>query len=260
MSKLVCQNEAETRIFKLLARRIEDEETKENVYFIFDVLSGAKAVHDAHHPLDQNVFSELGTEISNHAWTKLRHWSKWWCRTNHLAMFTRAFKEMTDKDWEQGPSTTNPVEALNRQSLQEGCTILQTLLENIYLEDRLQAVKMVASKGNITTSYKASPRKRKRTSLGKSLDEGPPDKRQHVFGVRKASGRSVINRLVVEKDRTGKVTKYWGWCKGQIVAYRRNAGYLVKFKDIIDTNGTVIEGWSDWIEDLNSDDVRLFVK
>ena len=56
-------------------------------------------------------------------------------------MFTRAFKEMEDKDWEKGPCTTNPVEALNRQSVQEGCTVLHTLMENIYLEDRLQAVK-----------------------------------------------------------------------------------------------------------------------
>lgn len=60
---------------------------------------------------------------------------------NHLAMFTRAFKEMEEKDWEEGPCTTNPVEALNRQSLQEGCTVLHNLMENIYLEDRLQAVK-----------------------------------------------------------------------------------------------------------------------
>ena len=44
---------------------------------------------------------------------------------------------MDDKDWERGPSTTNPVESLNRQSLQEGGIILHALMENIYLEDRL---------------------------------------------------------------------------------------------------------------------------
>ena len=94
---------------------------------------------------------------------------------NHLAMFTRAFKEMEEKDWKEGPCTTNPVEALNRQSLQEGCTVLHTLMENIYLEDRLQAVETAVCEDNVTTSYRASPckpkSKRKRTSIGNSGDE-----------------------------------------------------------------------------------------
>ena len=53
------------------------------------------------------------------------------------------------------------------------------------------------------------------------------------------------------------MTKYWGWCKGQIVAYRKHEGYLVKFEDRIEDDGTVVAGWSDWIEDLNSKDVSL---
>lgn len=41
------------------------------------------------------------------------------------------------------------------------------------------------------------------------------------------------------------------------MAYRKHEGYLVKFKDRIDDDGTVVAGWSDWIQDLNSKDVRL---
>ena len=67
-----------------------------------------------------------------------------------------AFKEMNDKDWEQGPSTTNAVESLNRQSLQEGGTILHALMENIYLEDHLHAVKTAACKENVAISCKSS--------------------------------------------------------------------------------------------------------
>ena len=65
----------------------------------------------------------------------------------------------------------------------------------------------------------------------------------------------MINRLIEveydKKDKSGDITKYWGWCKGQIVAYRKHEGYLVNFADRIDSNGRVIAGWSDWIEDLN---------
>lgn len=143
--KLACQTEAGTRVFKTLARKIEEGPEKENVLLIFEVLSGKRKLEDASHVIGKDLSSEL-QKIDNHSWTKLKHWSRWWCRVNHLAMFTKAFKEMTDKDWEQGTCTTNPVKALNRQSLQDGCTILHTLLENIYLEDRLHAIKTAASK------------------------------------------------------------------------------------------------------------------
>ena len=45
---------------------------------------------------------------------------------------------MDDKNWEQGPSTTNPVESLNRQSLQEGGVILHALMENTLWKRSLQ--------------------------------------------------------------------------------------------------------------------------
>ena len=134
--KLVCRNDTEVRIFKALASKIEDENEKENVLLLFDVLSGSRQVQEARQLVGKDLFSEFDT-VHNKDWIRLKHWSKWWCRVNHLTMFTRAFKEMDDKDWEQGPSTTNPVESLNRQSLQEGGIILHALMENIYLEDRL---------------------------------------------------------------------------------------------------------------------------
>ncbi|CAH3178283.1 unnamed protein product [Porites evermanni] len=136
---------------------------------------------------------------------------------------------MEEKDWEKGPCTTNPVEALNRQSLLEGCTVLHTLMDNIYLEDRLQAVKTAVCEDNVTTSYRASPgkpkSKRKRTSIGNSGDEGPPEKRRHIISQkRRSNGRALINRVI---------------------------------EDRIEDDGTVVAGWSDWIADLNSKDVRL---
>ena len=266
--KLVCRNDTEVRIFKALASKIEDESKKENVLLLFDVLSGTRQLQEVRQLVGKDLFSEFDT-VHNKDWIKLKHWSKWWCRVNHLTMFTRAFKEMDDKDWEQGPSTTNPVKSLNRQSLQEGGIILHALMENIYLEDRLHAVKTAACKENVTTSYISSPEKqkakRKRTSEGKCGDEGPLDKRRHILSSkRKPNGRALINRLIKveydEKDKSGDVTKFWGWCKGQIVAYRKHEGYLVNFADRIDSNGRVIEGWSDWIEDLNSKDVRLLAE
>lgn len=75
-------------------------------------------------------------------------------------MSTRAYSQMPNQDWDEGPSTTNPVEALNRQSFREGSTTLCALLENIYREDRVQAIKMAASTSNVTTSYIVTPTKK----------------------------------------------------------------------------------------------------
>ena len=40
------------------------------------------------------IDSDLSSPLDKHNWKKLKHWCKWWCWLNHLAMFTRAFKEM----------------------------------------------------------------------------------------------------------------------------------------------------------------------
>ena len=47
VTKLVCQSEEEQRVFKSLAKKIQDEDEKDNVYLIFDVLAGLKKVHEA---------------------------------------------------------------------------------------------------------------------------------------------------------------------------------------------------------------------
>ena len=73
--KLVCQSEAETRIFKTLASKSEEERDKENVYLIFDVLSGSRKLQDAKQFIECDLSSELD-KLDNHNWTKLNQWSK----------------------------------------------------------------------------------------------------------------------------------------------------------------------------------------
>lgn len=159
--KLVCKGEKEEEIFKILASKIKDEENKDNVILLFQILSGEKGIEKASIFLPDSLTS-TSSSLSNKHWKKLKYWAKWWCRLNHLAMFTRAYKEMTDKDWDEGPKTTNPVEALNRQSFKEGSSTLHALLENIHLEDRVQAVKIAASNCNVTTSYNTMPSKQRK--------------------------------------------------------------------------------------------------
>ena len=62
VTKLVCQSEEEQRVFKSLAKKIQDKDEKDNVYLIFDVLSGLKKVHEA----KKFIEADLNTDIDTH--------------------------------------------------------------------------------------------------------------------------------------------------------------------------------------------------
>ena len=95
---------------------------------------------------------------------------------SHLQMFTKAYTKLSNTQWKNGPKTTNPVESINRQSVNEKGSSLYALLENIYTEDRAHAARLAAMQSNVTMSYsnpdealtrrnkKGSP-KRKRSSM-----------------------------------------------------------------------------------------------
>ena len=69
-------------------------------------------------------------------------------------MFTKAYTLLSEETWEKAPSTNNPVESINKQSIPEKGNSLEPLLENIYREDRVQAAKVVAAGKNVSLSYR----------------------------------------------------------------------------------------------------------
>ena len=97
---------------------------------------------------------------------------------------------------------------------------MNIILENIYLEDRIHAVKMVARSRDVNISYSADSkkrknRKRKRTSLVADAEtfkqhdaNGPPDKAKDIKSARRARrrGKGLINSMV-EVEYKEKKTK-----------------------------------------------------
>ena len=59
-------------------------------------------------------------------------------------LVTKAYTSRDVEDREKTSNTTNPVESINRQSFKSRNN-MNVILENIYLEDRMHAVKMAAS-------------------------------------------------------------------------------------------------------------------
>ena len=230
-------------------------------------MSGKEEITSASEYLSEQLADKCrNKDISNTSWKKLKHWANWWTSTRHLQMFTKAYAIQEGNVWDNLSNTTNPVESINRQSFKSKNN-LNVILENIYMEDCLHAVKMLARSQNVnidnSTSSKKN-RKRKRSSLirDKSDDNGPPDKIRHVRDAKEGrkKGRALIDCVVkVEyQEMEGGKTLYLGWLSGIIKSYNnRKIGYLVEFKNQKDALGRDTSDWTDWVLSVNIPDVQI---
>ena len=268
VNKIVTKTKDEFDIFRALAYQVHEVEDQGDVMLIFDVLCAKVPPSRAMHLLPEHLAISSRTTDTSH-WHKAEHWVAWWRRERTLRMLCKAFTLRDNEEWDSTANTNNPVESLNRQAVPESSSNISVLLKNIYLEDRLHAVKIVAVEENVNIAYgsrsrKASPDKRKRKRSSLAYDgspeqyQTPPDKRRRFFrnekGHKRKTGRALIGSLIeveYQEEINGKMN-YLGWFRGKIIAYNKNTGYLVKFEPR--ENGIEEE---DWIPSVNSPDVRI---
>ena len=192
IAEKVCQDRLSKRVFKKIAYEIPLLETKKEVTLAFNILR-RKVSFDQ---IEARDFLTLkikldGDEMETtnaEGWEKAEHWAEFWTRDKVVKMFTKAFKEMTDADWNICPRTTNAVESQNALGKINSKTFL-TVVENLYETDRNNAYSEVAAARGIktgTTEKKRAIKNQKRKSkiyrprVQKEDDSAPPSKKKKV--------------------------------------------------------------------------------
>lgn len=89
VAKLVTKSKEELDIFLSLGKQIPKLDSCDEVKKMFEILSGKRRL------IEQNYLNEqlttLAQQIDTDNWKRLKGWSEWWCRPNHLKMFTKAY-------------------------------------------------------------------------------------------------------------------------------------------------------------------------
>ena len=84
VEKLVCQTAQEKTVFRTISSRITEEPYQNNVLRLFDILAGERPLSDG-----ENIIPDfkVPSGVKNDSWGKLKPWSRWWKRVNHLSEF-----------------------------------------------------------------------------------------------------------------------------------------------------------------------------
>ena len=155
----ICVDKDSKEVFKKIAYKIPYLEHQEDVTLAFTILTGkAKmSLPEAKKLLIETVGLTKQQLTVDSSWSKATDWAKFWQRPKIAKMFTKAFKEMCDADWEICAKTTNAVESQNKLSKVDTSALLP-VLESLYSTDRQNAYREVAVKNGISTGVSEAKR------------------------------------------------------------------------------------------------------
>ena len=140
------KDRASKEVFLKIAYKIPHLVDEDQVHLAFDILCGASPLQDACEFIDLNE-KELLADTKN--WNLFTEWVNWWTNPKRMKMFSKAFRDMTDADWEICPRTTNAVESHNKLS-NARTTLFLSALSTYYRVDKKSAYESIAAEEGIS--------------------------------------------------------------------------------------------------------------
>ena len=128
-----------------------------DVELLFETLCGKTPIAEI--PDTVLCLSEKQRSMNTEGWEKAKAWVNWWQRKRHARMICHSIKEMPDELWDNSPSTTNAVEALNKISKPESKSVVATL-NHLYRCDRSEVYMSIAAERGIRTGVTQETRRK----------------------------------------------------------------------------------------------------
>ncbi|EDO33100.1 predicted protein [Nematostella vectensis] len=260
VSHRVCKGKDAIAIFQHIASKIENLEQKGQVDLLFSILAGEVKVKRALPFITIAEYKKTAETMDNSDWIKAKHWKEWWTRKRHLQMFTKAYTQMTDSQWDSCPSTTNPVESINRESVPKDGRqrTMYEVLSHLYRADKVYAARKVAVDQNVSLTYRdksqssqEAQRQRKRTWRRRSENlaretkadsdpQGPPDNLRPPK--KKSKGRRInyVGRRV-NVETTDTNGNWEGWFLGTVASFNSTTKeYQITFDDFDNSHDVTV--------------------
>jgi len=122
-------------VFMSIVKRIPSKISRCNVEKYLDVLCGIAPLDSlAEQILLDNCFITSCSQIDMSHWKDTLTWVEWWRSPRVLKKLSSAYSSLSSEKCFGLPSTTNPVESINRQSIPQNhkTVSLKPLVEHIY--------------------------------------------------------------------------------------------------------------------------------
>ena len=174
----VCSDAHSQMVWKKIAWGICELQNREDVLLAFDILCAKIALDDprAVHFLEESfhLTQQQLDQVDSSKWGMAENYCAWWSKPKVVKMYTKAFSDLTDAEWElfRERSNTNAVESHNRLSHASNSTSAVVKLDDWYRQAKKVCYQHLAAEQGVQIGQ--SQQKRKENNAKRRKKDNQP--------------------------------------------------------------------------------------